>query len=184
MTRNDEPNPYAAPVEASHAAGLELSDAPNEFARERRGVARCIVLTIFTLGIYQALWLYKRQPFIDQLDDSRKLGGSVPVLLISAHLLNLALALGGPSVVPLRSLISLIGAVGTIAACFKIKAILTSTFTRTGRRLDVSGLGTFFFGIYYLQYKLNRASETPARVKKRKRRKKRRQAEATTAPTL
>ena len=54
---------------------------------------------------------------------------------------------------------------------------------RTGRLMNVSSAATFFFGAWYLQHVINRASETPARIEggKKRRKKKERAPETTDA---
>jgi hypothetical protein len=56
----------------------------------------------------------------------------------------------------------------TLIANFRAAAILRSEFRRSGRLLTVSGVATFFFGIFYLQYKINEGADVAPRSKKKK----------------
>ena len=63
-------------------------------------------------------------------------------------------------------LVSALGGGALLLADFRVASILSSDFARTGRLLSVSSVATFFFGPFYLQYKINQAAEIPARVPK------------------
>jgi hypothetical protein len=95
---------------------------------------------------------------------------------VIASALNILLALSADTQ-PIRPLFSLASAIATVIANFRVLGILRSDSARTGRFLGFSTVGTFFFGIYYLQYKINQMADTPARAeaprrKKRKKKKK------------
>jgi len=165
-----EPNPYAPPAEVSMAVA-----APSEFAGETRSVALCVVLTVVTLGVYPPVWLLRRQPFLDRLATNERLG-SLPRVVLALEAAQLLLIIGGAKVAPLRSFISLVAAVALLVACFRVRAMLQSDFRRTGSAIRLSGAATFFFGIHYLQYKINRAAERAAVAYDREPKKKPRQA--------
>jgi hypothetical protein len=157
-------NPYAPPATQPRARWNEQEGATlgSPYEHERRSVALLLVLTIVTLGIYPAIWFYRRRRFLDSLHSDQKLG-----VLASGPLLATFVSIGlSFAVVPAeadRGISVGLGVVSIVAA-FRVAAILRSDFARTGRFLRVSGAGTFFFSALYLQHKINQAAATPARA--------------------
>jgi Domain of unknown function (DUF4234) len=170
----DLPNPYAAPRTAfgDPTDPSDEYDGTSEYEGERRPVVLCILLTIVTLGFYPAIWLLKRSAFLDRLNASQSLGTALPTVVIVMNTLGFAAAFAGKEASAISSFLSLGAGVCALVANFRVAAILRSDFARTGRFLSVSSVLTFFLSIYYLQYKINEAAETPARVKRKKKRKK------------
>lgn len=139
----------------------------------RRGVATMIVLTIATFGLYYPIWFLRRRAALNQLDSPRKLAAWPFALALAIAVLRLAVALavgtpppGEPS--PIVALVTLAQfAVGilVIVQCFFIKDILEDHVAPPigggglGHVSDgsakLSGLMTFFFSIFYLQYIIN-----------------------------
>jgi len=79
--------------------------------------------------------------------------------------------------------VQLVGGIATVLANFRVLNILRSDAARTGRFLEFSTIGTFFFGVFYLQYKMNQLADQPARVASPRRKKKRkRPVETADAP--
>jgi hypothetical protein len=171
---DDDHNPYAPPAEALRALGdSDDREGPNDYESERRSVVMCILLTALTLGLYPTIWLFKRRRFLDRLDTGKELGNALPMFILVATVMNVLLAFSNETA-PIRPLFSLASGIGTIIANFRVLGILRSDSARTGRFLGFSTAGTFFFGIYYLQYKINQMADTPARAEspRRKKRKK------------
>lgn len=173
---DDEHNPYAAPApvafrEPSRAVD---HDGPNAYEAERRPVLLVVILSCATLGLYPAIWLIRRQPFLDRRGVDKTLGGALPIFVLVTNVLGFFLAMMGHEAATVRPLFSLVGTVAAIVANFRVLGILRSDSARTGRFLEFSTIGTFFLGCYYLQYKMNQMADTPARVggPRRKKRKK------------
>jgi hypothetical protein len=181
----DQHNPYAPPAEPlvafDHRAHSPLDDGPNDFENERRPVIVTIVLTVVTLGFYSPIWLLKRRAFLDRQDSGKDLGTGLPTLILVASVIGVGLAFAGGDAAKIRPLFSLLSGVATVVANFRVLAILRSVSARTGRFLEFSTVGTFFFGIYYLQYKMNQMADTPARAEQPRRKKKRKKLEARAA---
>jgi hypothetical protein len=177
---DDDHNPYAPPAEALVAfRDAPLDDGPNDFESERRPVILTIVLTVVTLGFYSPIWLLRRRAFLDRQDsDKADLGTGLPMLILVASVMGVGLALAGSEAAKIRPLFSLLSGVATIIANFRVLGILRSVSARTGRFIEFSTVGTFFFGIYYLQYKINQMADTPARAERPRRKKKRKKLEA------
>jgi hypothetical protein len=181
---DDDHNPYAPPAEPTAGArafsdGYE--DGPNEFESERRPVILAILLTLVTAGFYPSIWLLRRRPFLDRQDTATKLGSGLPIIIIVLTFLTIMLDLAGREAAGIGKMGSLaVGVIGLIAN-FRVLNILRSVSSRTGRFLGFSTMGTFFFGIYYLQYKINQMADTPARAERPRRTKKRKKLEARAA---
>ncbi|MDB4933184.1 MAG: hypothetical protein JWP87_156 [Labilithrix sp.] len=184
---DDAPNPYAPPAEPLRAFGDRDHDVgPNDYESERRPVLLCLLLGAVSLGFYSTIWLFRRRRFLDRLDAGKELGTGLPMFILVATIMSILLALNTETA-KMRPLLSLAAGIGTIIANFRVLGILRSDCARTGRFLEFSTLGTFFFGIYYLQYKMNQMADTPARAesprrKKRKKKKKAPELEAGTEP--
>ncbi|HSO32501.1 MAG TPA: DUF4234 domain-containing protein [Labilithrix sp.] len=181
-------NPYAPPA-AEPPAGRNEEDPfagdgeASNYESERRPVILCIGLTIITLGFYPSIWLLQRRPFLDRLNASKELGTLLPILSLVAGALGIALAFGGKDTASIRPLVQLVGGISTLIANFRVLNILRSDSARTGRFLEFSTIGTFFFGVYYLQYKMNQLADTPARVGAPRRKKKRKKPVEAAAPS-
>ncbi len=157
MNGNPLETPSAPPAPAPPAP--LGGQARGGYQDERRSVLLLLVLSIITLGIYPAVWFFRRRRFLDSLDSSEKLGSMAAAPLV-ATVLSLACSfLALPSDVE-RPLSIAFGAV-TIITAFRVAKMLRSDFARTGRFLSVSGVATFFFNALYLQYKINQAADTP-----------------------
>jgi Domain of unknown function (DUF4234) len=160
------PNPYAPPstldAPTSGATSLPVSD----YRGERRSVLLCIVLTMVTFGLYPAIWLLRRNAFLQTLNASKKPVVAHAYVYIVLSAVSIVLGVAGKDGAPVANFASLIGGVAQLLASFRVASMLSSDFARTGRLLSVSKAATFFLGVYYLQYKINRASEIPARIPK------------------
>ncbi len=178
---DDDHNPYAPPADPAVALRVfsdDVGDGPNEFESERRPVILTIVLTVVTLGFYPAIWLLQRRPFLDRQDTGKELGTALPIFVLVSSVLGVVLLFGGADTAAIRGLCSLAGGVTALIAYFRVLGILRSVSSRSGRFLGFSTMGTFFFGIYYLQYKINQMADTPARAERPRRKKKRKNLEA------
>jgi hypothetical protein len=160
-------NPYAPPAAAPSVTGQD-KDSPTgsaDFRTERRPVAVCILLALVTLGVYQAIWLFKRRPFLDSFAQSRKLGVQLPTAVLVLNVLGIVVAIASgldSSLDRLDQLARLAGGFAYLIACFRVKNMLRTEFRIVGFRATISPIMTFFFGIYYLQYMINQAADATA----------------------
>jgi hypothetical protein len=158
-------NPYAPPI-----AAVELPRT----GLKRRSVILMIVFTFLTLGIYYLAWFVRRRPGLNRLNSPRKLE-LWPILALAADYVlefvavfasgdqEVAEAFGAPIALAL-SIVRLTVGILMIFQCFKIKDILEDHLTADDdgsqrmftERVKLSGLMTFFFSIFYLQYIINR----------------------------
>lgn len=179
-------NPYAPPVDALVDRGEmmpftgdgEISD----YEIERRPVVLCIVFSFITLGLYPSIWLLQRRPFLDSLQRKQDLGVALPIITLAMNVLAFALAFAGKDAAAIRPIFSLVAIITGLLANFRVLNTLRTDSARTGRFLEFSTIRTFFFGIYYLQYKINQLADLPARVEKPRRKKKRKKPIEAEAP--
>jgi hypothetical protein len=160
-------NPYAPPKAA-------VADAPAQTGLKKRRVITMIVFFILTLGIYYMAWFFRRRAALNQLNSPRKLQ-LWPLLAFTGDFvleLGLGLAAGeetvaaafGPPVDNALTLVRLVLGIVMIIQCFIIKDIIEDHVTPENDGLQpifvqpvkLSGLATFFFSIFYLQYAINR----------------------------
>lgn len=134
-------------------------------AQHSMGVLLLILLTTITCGFYGAFWYNMRLPFVNALDTSTKLEPGTAKLLIVLSAANLGvmlLAIMTMSDVDLGSLFDIISRLLGLGAgilnlvlAFRVRRALIDYGKRYTPGYDVSGLATFFFNVYYLQYKIN-----------------------------
>ncbi len=162
-------NPYAPPASsAERGADAHPAGGVSRYDDQQRSVLLLLVLSVVTLGIYPAFWYLRRQPFLDSLDASKKLGG-LPIVLVATtfglffvgFFVEFVHASDGIS-----RIAQLADGIFNLFVAFRAAAILRSDFARTGRMLHISGAGVFFFGMLYLQHVLNEAAATPPRLPK------------------
>jgi len=161
-------NPYAPPT-AQLGAGVE------EYGLKRRRVVVMVLLVIVTLGIYYPVWFFRRRAAINRLDSPRTLPLWPLVTFASYFALQVVLGLlagdatpeeaFGPGVAIVLTLMQLAVGILMIVQCFTIKGIIEdhaqgpNDATERGLfkpQVKLSGLMTFFFSIFYLQYAINK----------------------------
>lgn len=138
---------------------------PSErLARERMSVPLLIVLTIVTLGFYTPIWFWQRSGFFKKAGRvSFPLG--LVFVLVAVNVVGLFVMVGswlnGSSneVELVSNLISLVSGICSLVLAFRGRDAIVAYCSRIDRPRRMSGLGTFFFNIYYLQYHINRAAE-------------------------
>jgi hypothetical protein len=171
----DEKNPYAPPKSSVEDARPRSSfDAPELVLQSviaRRPVVLVVMLSLVTLGYYQYYWLYatSRQATSDV---PSQMGSSTKLLFLAIVLISLsffvmvvttlsAASTGGhdPESAWLVGgrLLGFAAQVLGIVWSFKVRDQLQSLVARRAvGPYPISAAGTFFFSIYYLQYKINR----------------------------
>jgi uncharacterized protein DUF4234 len=162
-----ETNPYAPPK----AAVADLS--PTGF--KRRSVILMILLSIVTFGLYFPIWFLRRRAALNRLDSPRKLRLWPFVIAVTWFVFQFIVRIAAGSA-PLAQaidegaalLLSLVRfAVGILmlVQSFFTKDILEDHLAGPGDQVPnpllvdtvkLSGVMTFFFQIFYLQYVINR----------------------------
>lgn len=160
-----ETNPYAPPK-------TRVADGAEVPGLKRRSVWLMIVFVFATLGLYYLIWFFRRRAGLNRLNSPRKLPlwplYSVIALWVVQFTVGIiagerptedVLGAGGALALVLFQF-----AVGVtmIVQCFHIKDMIedhtapqadSSMFTE---RVKLSGIMTFFFSIFYLQWAINR----------------------------
>jgi len=162
-------NPYAPPKAVVDDAAAPLF--------KRRRVVVMILLMIVTFGFYYPAWFLARRAALNRLESPRKLRrwpfvANVIVFSVvfvldfvasASQLRSREQLIGaGPSLV--LGLVQLAVAILMLVQCFAIKDILEDHLVAPdsempepfSHRVELSGIMTFFFQIFYLQWAINR----------------------------
>jgi len=146
---------------------------------EKTSVVVVILLSFLTGGIYLPIWFLRRREAINRLRSPEGIGWAAPFAATVAFSLGLcaAFASGFAGAMGLREavgelfasgrVLAMVGAVLILFECFRVRRILLdhlhaqssglfSSSVALERDTSFSGVATFFFGIWYLQYKINR----------------------------
>ena len=132
----------------------------------KTSVLLMVLLTIITYGIYLPVWFLRRQNLFNQLSAKEKLdsGGVIFVLVIfciSALFIPAKLLIQNASHIGVLDIIdnsiNLLGGLIILILAFKVRRILNEHYNKhLGMNVSFSGVATFFFTMFYLQYKINR----------------------------
>ena len=144
------------------------------FIFKRRSVILMVVLTVATFRLYHPFWFLRRRAALNRLDSPRKLQRWPFLIFLAFWLLQLIIVIASGSESPeqtigagaslLLRLFRLTVGILIVVQCFFIKDILedhlagpednlSSSILRD--RVNLSGLMTFFFQIFYLQHVMN-----------------------------
>jgi hypothetical protein len=142
---------------------------------KRRSVILMIVFTIVTFGLYYSIWFLRRRAALNRLDSPRKLGRWPFLIFIAFSVFQFIVAVASaPGPVEntigtggslLLSLAQFAVGILMLVQCFFTKDILEDHLAGPEdnlpnplfvERVKLSGLMTFFFQIFYLQYVINR----------------------------
>jgi hypothetical protein len=167
MVMSSETSPYAPP--AARVADV----APNKHGLKYRSLWAMVLLIFGSLGIYYLVWFFRRRNGLNQLDSPIKLP-MWPLVLTAAYyggqvVLGVGQGIGlvpeviDPNVAIALTLLELFIGVTMIVQCFRIKDIIQdhATSARDSDRwfveeVHLSGVMTFFFSIFYLQWAINK----------------------------
>jgi hypothetical protein len=168
MQHLDDTHPQDAPRRAPSTESEPLADA---------GIFAMCLLTLVTAGLYQPVWFLTRRRALNTLHSREKLGVWPIAVALAALLASLAIPIvsgfkwgswveAENAFPPLHPFILLLAAILIIVQCFKVRRILLDHLAprqegmfSAGIRLQneelFSRMGTFFFGTFYLQHKIN-----------------------------
>ena len=127
----------------------------------RMNVLLLILFSIITLGIYIPIWFLVKREAINSLASTEKLGSGAPIFVLLVYVTDAMLIfvpLGVTEVYLdiISNLITVIGVSIVVILSFKVRHIFDEHFNlKQQRNIKLSGVATFFFTIYYLQYKIN-----------------------------
>ena len=163
----DRTNPYAPPK------ARVVDPEPTSHGLKRRRVIVMILFAIITLGVYYLIWWYRRRPALNRLNSPKKLALwpllSLTALYVIEFVVGFANGLApdsqavGPSVSLLLSIFQLAVGIVMIIQAFRVKDIIEdhaapapNSGPTFGTQVQLSGVMTFFFSIFYLQWAINR----------------------------
>lgn len=139
------------------------------FTLEKMSVVKLVILTAVTGGVYTAYWFLKRLDAINSLNSEHRVGQGVFGFIIAGCLVNAAivfyLAFAGPGLeegfalrlLNTSNLLGLAVNVAVLVQTFKVRRILLDHYVvHLGREVGFSWIFTFFFSVFYLQFKINR----------------------------
>jgi predicted RNA-binding Zn-ribbon protein involved in translation (DUF1610 family) len=128
-----------------------------------------IFLTVITFGMYYPIWFLIKRRGLNELQSSIKIGLVTPIFVIviwsikllfqftSGFVEGLGYIESAEGLNIITGILSLIGGIILIVQGFRVRRIFIDHFNVYLRRdIKFSGIATFFFGIFYLQYKINR----------------------------
>lgn len=160
----DEPHP-------SHETGLPPPNKQTRFfnswfASEKMSVP-LLVLVAVTVGVYYPIWFLQRRNALNKLRSKEKIGSGVFIFAIVTISIGFFVAIlsgvvegtgssAGKGLANIEKILPLIVGIPMLIQCFKVRQILHEHFNsnlQVGETL--SGVATFFFQLYYLQYKIN-----------------------------
>jgi hypothetical protein len=159
-------NPYAPPK--ARVADRE----PDTHGLKYCSLWLMIVFLLISFGLYYLIWFFRRRPGLNRLDSSRKL--PMWPLLLTAAFFGVQFVLGlvagskpvpdviGPVASGVLTLLQLVIGITMVIQCFGIRDIIQDHATpppdpdqRFVEQVQLSGLMTFFFSIFYLQWAIN-----------------------------
>ena len=162
-----ETNPYAPPK----AVVADISSAN----LKRRSLILMLVLMVVTLGLYYPIWFLRRRAALNRLDSPRKLRKWPFVVFIVWFVLQVVLGIAAGSApleqvigrgdVLMLNLLQLAFGILMLVQNFFTKDILEDHLAGPGDQIPnplfvdtvkLSGLMTFLFQIFYLQFVINR----------------------------
>ena len=161
---SDTKNPYAAPTSnvASDSIGQDISSVK---AFKRFTTWGVLGLAIITMGIYAYYWMYTRTKILNSLISKDKMPSWIVPAVIVIGAINLILSLApyaslGASTMKALLIIStplsLIGFVLFVVWAFMFRSRLNLiSGSSKGNAFWLGPILTFFFQLYYFQYKIN-----------------------------
>ena len=142
---------------------------------KKRGIVVMIVLAVVTLGLYYPIWFLRRRQALNALDSPMKVPAWPFILLLIVLAINLAVTFAaapgqpvdliGSSAAALLGIAKVGALILTLIQCFRIRSILEDHLagdngplagTMLANQVQLSGLMTFLFTSFYLQYVINR----------------------------
>ena len=137
---------------------------------KEKNIILVIVLIIVTLGIYYPVWFLKQKEAINNLKSKEKLTDTPLLITLVLYSFSAIIffyqipnydveIIGALDIID--AIISLTGAIIMIFMSFKVRRIFDQYYNiALKKNIKLSKVWTFFLGIIYLQYKINRILES------------------------
>ncbi len=173
----------ALPAESGPAGALPVQDTRDEEEKlEPTSVPLVVLLGLVTFGVYIPIWILNRRKALNTLRSTEKLSPWTLGGILAAFLayFGTSLSTGLAQTTPVPDWVQPVEVAGRLTLfaaglallfqLFKVRRILMDHFVVESSgpfsstislqsEAQLSGLATFFLGIYYLQYKINRLLE-------------------------
>jgi len=160
---SDNQNPYATP--ASNVASDSIGQDVGKIKTFKRFTTWGVLgLAIITLGIYGYYWMFSRTKVLNSIIPENKIASWIVPAVLIVGLINIVLSIL-PIAVPIMAgdflaiislPLSLIGMGLALVWAFKFRNRLNIISGSTkGNVFWLGPILTFFFNLYYLQYKIN-----------------------------
>jgi len=159
--------PAVEPRARDDSAALRTTTPHTPLRRSR--VINLVMISVGTGGVYIPFWYLRRRKGLNALHSGIKLGLRVPIALVCVYGLALVMPYGSLS----QEVVLLAAGVMNLFLAFKVRSILSDHLDEkitaviphgasVRAQFTPSSILTFFFSIYYLQYKINRFLEESA----------------------
>ncbi len=142
---------------------------------KKKNIFLTLILTIITLGIYSSHWYLKRSIEFNNLGTQKKMSKKTPLTLLVLNIIMISLIVIFPLTITedigtfyqyltnfqkfilygLGGIILLIF-LSSLIVSFKSRAVINQALENKGTKARVSIFFTLIFGMYYLQYEINR----------------------------
>ena len=139
---------------------------PEGVTLKKRSVLLMILFSALTLGFYFPFWFLTRRESLNRLSRGKEISFGMCIAILVMASLSLLLFTGTGQQLP--SYMLDVGTwITTLVLSFRVKDILNDTLLKHRKEQapiflapqeEVAGIFTFFFTIFYLQYKINRLS--------------------------
>lgn len=136
---------------------------------EKMSVLALILVMFLTGGIYAGFWFVKRIGSINAMKSAFKLAQGIFAFIIAGFAVNVSLLLYvifqdaslteelRQTLLRASDVLTLVLQVSVLIQCFKVRRVFMDHFNESLKKdVKFSWPATFFFGIFYLQYKINR----------------------------
>lgn len=126
---------------------------------EKDSVFFIVFLTVITYGIYIPVWFLNRKDIFNDMNSEEKLSDGPIIFLLTIFIISAVMLI--PSILfmetelgimidALDRIITFVGGIIILVLSFKIRKILSEHY-----KTNLLGVATFFFTLFYLQYKIN-----------------------------
>jgi len=130
---------------------------------QKENVIIAILLTVLSFSWYIPAWLWRQREAINNLESKTKVQSNIFLVLLILFFVSVFLVFVYPEEVFISIVSRIYGfifAVIILIISFRVRRIFIDHFCKhLGLDVNFSGILTFFFTIFYLQYKINRISE-------------------------
>jgi len=130
---------------------------------QKENIIILILLTFLTFSWYIPAWLWRQREAINNLKSETKIKNGIFLVLLVLFFISVLLIIIYPEegfINVVSRIYGLVFAIIILIISFEIRKIFNDHFSKyLGLNVNFSGILTFFFTIFYLQYKINRISE-------------------------